>query len=659
MGALTYVRLLGAFALQVEGGEPVTLPTKAQALVAYLALQAGRPIKRELISELLWPDRGERQARNSLKQELYVLRRDGFRGQDPIATRDEALALPPDRIGCDVHELRALLQPGSAASWQTIMALYPGPLLHGFAPVSPEFDDFLLGMRRLLEADVLGALGRLADDAATAGDTEQPVAIAERMLAIDPLREDIHRRLIRAYAQAGRRADAMRVYADAKALLRREMDVSPAGETEALVARIQDETAAAPASPPARMTVPAVPGLGGPPRIAVLPLRQSEDQPVASHLSDGITADIITQLAGLRELTVISHGSTFGLRDPYMQPHDIGRRLDARYLVIGRIRRGGDRLRLTTELTEAETGQIIFSHTDTVDAALSFDDQDRIVAQLVNRLVPQVRETELRRIRGKRPDVLSVYEKILLIREQIMLLNRDGFGQAKMLLDEVIQEDPGYGEAYALAADWHGLMVGEGWSANRAGDVAAIERLSKIALTLDNSNLRALVSYAYRRSFNYRDHVGAMQMFDQALDVAPSAANAWALSGMCVAFAGDATEAIRRASRALELSPYDREAYKFYHALCVAHYTADDYERAAEWGKRALGEKTVWRGTRGFTAASLAALGRLREAREIVAQIRAVAPTRRIGAVIDELAYQDVGRRRRYGEHLISAGFPE
>ena len=91
----------------------------------------------------------------------------------------------------------------------------------------------------------------------------------------------------------------------------------------------------------------------------------------------------------------------------------------------------------TTELTEAETGQIVFSHTDDADVAMSFDDQDRIVARLVNVLVPQVRETELRRIRGKRPKVLSVYEKILLSREHILQLNRDKFSEAKTLLDEV------------------------------------------------------------------------------------------------------------------------------------------------------------------------------------------------------------------------------
>lgn len=662
----TYIKLLGAFALGVGDSDPAALPTKAQALAALLALQGGRPIKREIISEWLWPDRAEKQARNSLKQELYILRRDGFAGEGIVATPDNALALLPEHVTCDVHDLRTLLRAGTNASWQAIVALYDGPLLHGFAPISPEFDDFISGMRRMLEADVVTALCRLADVAAGNGDPEQCCAIAERMLAIDPLREDTHRRLIQSYAGLGRRADAMRAYNEARALLRREMDVAPAAETEALIAHIRGERVAgtmilptrAPILP-ARAAPPMTSAPGGAPRIAVLPLRQYLDKPLSSHISDGVTADIISQLAGLRELTVISHGSTFAMRDPAMDPGEIGRKLNARYLVVCSLRPAGNNLRLTTELTEAETAAVIAPFNDYIDSALSFEDQDRIVGRVVNQLVPQVRETELRRIRGQRPNVLGVYEKILLSREYVTELDRDHFSDAKTLIEEVMREDPGYGEAYALAAEWHSAMIGEGWSADQAGEVTAVERLIQVALRLDSNNIRALLSHGHRRSMSHRDQTGAMRIFRQALRVAPSSASAWALSGLCFAYSGDGPEAVRHATRALEISPFDREAYKFYHALCVAHYTIGDYEQAADWGMRALAGESLWRGTRGFTAASLAALGRWREAREITTQMRSLAPGRRIGEVLHDLPYQDAGRLRRYGEHLVAAGYPE
>jgi DNA-binding SARP family transcriptional activator len=656
--AASYIRLLGGFRLRIGDEESVSLSFKSQALLAFLVLQDGRPVRRETVSEMLWPDRGEQQSRNSLKQELYILRRDGFRGDDIVITRDATLSIPPGRLTCDVHELHGLLDRRDQASWTEIARVYAGPLLADFAPISAEFDDFLIRTRRVLEVDVLDALSELADSAGTAriGDV---IAISERMLAIDPLREDTHRRLIQAYAGAGRRADAMRVYTDARALLRRELDVAPAPETEAVVRWIRDDRRAEPASRSAAIAMPATPGgQDGPPRIAVLPLRQFLDNPLPSHVSDGITADIVSQLAGLRDLTVISHGSTRGLHDPGLDPHAIGRRLNARYLVVCSLRGAGDRLRLTTELTETENGSVLPPVNDYVDAALTFEDQDRIVARLVNQLAPHVRETELRRIRGKRPNILSVYEKVLLSREYIALLDRDHFGEARTLLDEVIEEDPGYGEAYALAADWHGAMIGERWSNDRPGHIAAIEHLTRTALDHDSRNVRALVSYGHRRSNLYRDQEGAKRLFSQALDFAPSSAIAWALSGLCHAYAGNSAEAVRQATRALELSPYDREAYKFYHALCVAYYTSGDYEQAAEWGRRALSEKSLWRGTRGFTAASLAALGRVREAREITTLMSELAPGRVISAVVNDLQYQDPNRRMRYGELLVAAGYP-
>jgi Flp pilus assembly protein TadD len=203
-------------------------------------------------------------------------------------------------------------------------------------------------------------------------------------------------------------------------------------------------------------------------------------------------------------------------------------------------------------------------------------------------------------------------------------------------------------------------MVGELWSTDWATQIAEVERLTKIALLHDNCNLRALLSHGHRKTISNRDYNGAMRLFQQALDVAPSSAHAWALSGLCVAFAGESAEAIRRATRALELSPYDREAYKFFHALCVAHYTAGDYEQAVEWGLRARAERKFWGGTLGFTAASLAALGRLHEARGVATElVPRMPPGRRLSAVVRDLSYQDPARRALYGDHLRAAGFPD
>lgn len=332
---------------------------------------------------------------------------------------------------------------------------------------------------------------------------------------------------------------------------------------------------------------------GGPPRLAVLPFELFDVQAIPRHLSEGLTADIICQLAGLRELSVISHGSTLGLKGSHADPMRIGRQLGARYLVRGSLRRAGMVTRLTTELAEAETGSIVWARTIDVDDMLSFDNQDRVVGQVVNTLAPRVRDIELQRIRGKRPDRLSVYEKVLLARENILMLRQEPFARAKSLLEEAVAEEPSYAEAYALAADWHGLMVGQGWSSNRISDVAAVDLLAQQALLLDGDNVRALVCYGHRKSLLHRDYQAALEMFRRALDAAPSSAHAWLKSSYTFAYIGETEEAVRRAERALDLSPCDREPHLFYSALCVAHYTAGNFDTAARWGMQTLQEHTM------------------------------------------------------------------
>ena len=397
---------------------------------------------------------------------------------------------------------------------------------------------------------------------------------------------------------------------------------------------------------------------GGPPRIAVLPFRQSGGIRLANHIRNGLAEDIVEQLAGLRELRVISHGSTVGSRGLGGDAGDIGRRLAARYLVRGVLRREEGRLKITHELVLAENAEVLWKETIVVDEPLSFDVQDRVVTRIVARLAPRVQDMELRRIRGKRPEQLSVYERVLQAREHITLLERDRFAKARILLDDVMASDPGYADAYALAAEWHVLNLGQDWSRDRKADTAAIDRMTRTALHLDGDNVRALICDGHRKSLLHRDFPAAMDMFRRAQEVSPHSARVWQRSSFTWSYAGDATEAIRRARHALELSPRDREAHWFHSALCIAHYTAGDYDEAADWGLRALGEQTMLRSTAGWAAAALYAAGREAEAKEVAARTMAQWPERRVRTIVAHHPYGDAERRLLYGKHLVGAGFP-
>ena len=615
------IRLLGGFRLSVAGREVTSLPRKAQALLAYLAIQDGRPVSRETVSDLLWTDRGARQAKASLRQNLLVTRqalRDA--GAEVIDTPLRMVAFVPGIVETDVGRFRLLARASDRASLAEAAEVYAGTLLDRFPPVSGDFDDWLVTARAEVTDAAIDVLHRLTDACLAEGDVHPAVLAAERMLALDLLREDSHRLLMEVYLRAGRRADAIRQYEACVEVLRRELDVGPSEETTEVVRGIRAISGARredSESPRYQAPGSGVRMFDGPPRIAVLPLISRGAEHVPEHLSDGLVEDVICQLAGLREISVISHGSTVRLRDGSASIQEIGSSLDARYAVRGTIRRSGPSIRITAELTDIATSQVIWARSYDGQVTLSFAEQDRIVSQIVHTLSPRIIETELHRIRGKRIDSLSVYEKVLLARSYLARLGGDNFVKAKLIMDEVLEHEPNWGEAYALAADCHGLLLAEGWSGTREHHIAEIDRLSNIALTLDSDNVRALTFYGHRKTIFHRDHDAAQAMFQRAVEVAPGSAQAWLWSSYTYSYTGQAADAVKRAERALHLSPSDREAYWFYLGLCIAYYTAQEYDTAVEWGRRALSEPAVGRTGRIWAAAAMAAAGRITEAHEL------------------------------------------
>lgn len=643
------LNLLGGFGLQVDGQEGPPLPRKTRALLAVLAVDRGRPMARERVAELLWPNSGPKQIQGSLREALYSLRRP-LRGHEVVVSHDGALALGED-VATDVEEFQRQALAEDLASLHRAVRAYRGPLLAGFPHVEEDFADWLTASRAELERKALAVLERIGDLCTAGGDAAGAMEAAERMFAIDPLREDIHCRLLECCAAAGRRAEGLRHYAAITEVLKRELGITPAAQTREIARRLRAEM-----DPPPGVVVQ--PLRGAPPAIAVLPFTQLGDETVPSHLADGLLVDTVCQLAGLRELQVISHGSTLGYRDPQTDLRRVGQDLGVRYVMRGSMRRQGNALRLTTELADAGTGAVVWARIHDTAATLGFSDQDRLVAQIANTLAPKVNELELTRIRGKRPENLTIYEKILLARESLGSLDRASFEKAKQLLDEVVMTEPTYAEAYALLADWQSLSMNQGWLPYDEPGRQALEGLANTALSLDRENARALVMHGHRRALLHRDYETARQMFRRALDVAPHSAHAWLWSSYTYAYDGDPTDAIRRAQQALLLSPRDQRAHDFYAALCVAHYAAGDYSEAASWGLKAIAEPGAFVATMRWVAAALVGTGQTAHAHEVVHQAMQISPTQRVANVRRNSPFSNPDQRERYCGHLIEAGFP-
>ena len=175
---------------------------------------------------------------------------------------------------------------------------------------------------------------------------------------------------------------------------------------------------------------------------------------------------------------------------------------------------------------------------------------------------------------------------------------------------------------------------------------------------LDGDHPRALALLGHSRSFLHRDYSSALELHKRALDIAPNDAetNLWTIPTL--AFTGQGDEAVRRAERAIRLSPMDPLLYRSQHVLSIALYTTGSWEEAADWGIQSMLSNGEYTSNLRFTAAALAAGGRMDEARIVASRLLALIPEERVSAALGRIPYRDPLIRARYAQHLLAAGIP-
>jgi DNA-binding SARP family transcriptional activator len=232
--------LLGGFEATRTTGALLSLPTKkAQALLVYCALRPGRAQQREHLATLLWAETAQAQARNSLRQTLFVLRT-ALRGKLSTALRIEAstVATDPAVVEADVLRFEGLVAERSPQALEQAAALYRGDLLEGFVVDSEPFEQWLFQERERLRDMATEVLARLLRHQTGEGRTEAAIQTARRLLSLDPLQEAVHRVVMRLHAQAGRRQAAVRQYETCLRVLRRELGLEPETDTQRLYEQI-------------------------------------------------------------------------------------------------------------------------------------------------------------------------------------------------------------------------------------------------------------------------------------------------------------------------------------------------------------------------------------------------------------------------------------
>jgi len=179
------------------------------------------------------------------------------------------------------------------------------------------------------------------------------------------------------------------------------------------------------------------------PSIAVLPFRKDGADPQEAYFADGVVEGIVHVLSGLERIVVISRGSALAVAETTVDPREVGRKLGVRYVLYGGVRRAGDKLRITTELSEAETGAVLRSDRYDGETADLFALQDRIAENAAATLVPELRERELGRALRKPSGSLTAYDLVLRALDQARRVEPEANAAARALLQEALRLDPG------------------------------------------------------------------------------------------------------------------------------------------------------------------------------------------------------------------------
>jgi len=280
--------------------------------------------------------------------------------------------------------------------------------------------------------------------------------------------------------------------------------------------------------------------------VAVLPFTNMSG-PEEDYFADGITDDIITELSRFSELFVIARNSSFQYKGKAIDIRRVGRELGVRYVLEGSVRRAGDRIRVSAQLIEADTGTHLWAEHYDRNLEDVFAVQDEVVRTIVTILAAHVRVAETERSRSKPPNSWQAYDYYLqAVDASVSFSSSDNVAndqEARRLLQQSLVIDPNYARSYArLAHTYAGSWVNP--AHQDFLNPAALERaheFARQAVQLDRKLPQAHVALGWVLACKHQ-HDGSIAAFEKAVTLNPNYVN-WRF-GMTLIFAGASKRAI-------------------------------------------------------------------------------------------------------------------
>jgi TolB-like protein len=366
---------------------------------------------------------------------------------------------------------------------------------------------------------------------------------------------------------------------------------------------------------------PALP-LPDKPSIAVLPFANMSGDPEQEYFVDGMVEEIITALSRIRWLFVIARNSSFTYKGQAVEVKQVGRELGVRYVLEGSVRKAGNRVRITAQLIDAVTGAHLWA--DRFDGSLEdvFDLQDKVASSVAGVIEPALQSAETARSAGRPTADLTAYDLYLRAYAMVLSSTRQSL-EALRLMEQAIARDPHYGPALAWAAVCCHRLVQDDRSEDPAADRLKGADFARRALEVAGEDPGVLANAAHALAYFGEDIGAMMALVDRALTLNPNFARGWYISGALRQWAGQPDIAIGHVEAALRLSPRARIGTSM-SVVGGAHFLALRFDQAVPKLLLAIQEDPSNAAPYRWLAACYAHMGRLDDAREIVARLRAI-----------------------------------
>jgi adenylate cyclase len=389
------------------------------------------------------------------------------------------------------------------------------------------------------------------------------------------------------------------------------------------------------------------------PSIAVLPFDNMSGDPEQEYFSDGISEDIITDLSKISALFVIARNSAFAYKGRAIDVRKAAKEMGVSYILEGSVRRAGNRLRITAQLNEGASARHLWAERYDREMDDIFAIQDEITREVVEALKITLNLDENARLGKAATGNIVAYDIALRGISLMYHHNQQGTFEAQDLFEQAIALDPDYiTPHFGLAVVLNTIYV-NGWSDAPDDTLQRALEIAQRAVAIDpldpQGHWALALSQLWRRNLD-----AAIAASQRAIELGPNYAEAFAIYGYVLSYAGEPAKAIESLRSAMRLDPQYTEMWL--HFLGHAQFVIGDYQQAAETLQRRINRNPSTDISRVLLASCLGHLDRVQEARALWAEALEINPDYSIEQKARILPYKNRTDWERFTGGLQKAG---